>query len=108
MVIDVLRGIGLGIDVVILACLAAWVLAAGLLVAILIVVLISRRSPAAVRELFRHTVAAGSSPALLHTGHRGRGGARSGPRCGNSGRPIPASTTTRSWTAPGSRSRPTP
>jgi hypothetical protein len=42
------------------------------------VVWISRRSPAAVRELFRHAVAAGSSPALLHTGRRDSGAARVG------------------------------
>ncbi len=66
MVIRVLQDIRLGIGFAFLAYIVVWILAIVIMVILAGILLISRRSPDAVRDVFRQLVASSSSRKLVH------------------------------------------
>ena len=71
MVIRVLEDIRLGIGFAFLAYIVVWILAIVIMVFLAAILLISRKSPDAVRDVFRQIVASSSSKELVHVTDRG-------------------------------------
>jgi hypothetical protein len=71
MVIRVLQDIRLGIGLAFLAYVVVWILAFVIMALLAAILLISRKSPDAVRDVFRQLVASSSSRKLVHVTDRG-------------------------------------